>query len=351
MRSSLVISLLTVAFRSEAFAPRAFRLRRTTTRPPLRANQLLEFREPTTNVTVKLVGSMHYNPSSIQLAEETIDRLGREGILGSVVIESCDLRWETTTEMQPFLKKLLKSEMRGACDTAMAYNRPVVLGDQRINITVASLKAGLKETIVDLASPLNGGWPRFYASVSQAAADALPLGDAYLNPTAFFDPKLILAAPFSLFKYPLSFLVKSPLPTLGLFGALLLTDLTDTSTPIDEMTIVDWLESLAVVGLEFAIFARVFVKELLADRNEILAKNILEQCKLYQYQQPQPNNWWSALIPSKPSSRSELEIVYVADSINGSNGSDGSGEKTIVAVLGMAHCNGIRKLLMEQRVS
>jgi hypothetical protein len=370
MRTSLIISLFTLAFRLEAFAPRTFRWRRTsaststrTTHPvlPLRANQLVEFREPTTNVTVILVGSMHYNPISIQLAEETIDHLGREGMLGSVVIESCDIRWETTTNMPTYLQTWLKSEMRGACDTAMAYHRPVVLGDQRINITIASLQTGLKETLVDLASPLDGGWLRFYTSVRHAAVDALPLGDAYLNPTAFFEPKLILAAPMSLIKYPLSFLVKSPLPTLGLFGALFLADYTDTSTPMDEMTIVDWLESLAVVGLEFTIFSRVFVKELLADRNEILAKNILEQCKLYQYnnkKQKQPEHWWSSLfaqwmMQSKPSSTSELDIVYVSDSINKSNGggSHESEEKTVVAVLGMAHCNGIRKLLMEQRVT
>ena len=334
------------------------------------AAQLLVFREPTTNVTVKLVGSMHYNPTSIRLAEQTIERLAKDGILGSVIIESCDIRWETTTDMHPFLKKLLKSEMRGACDMAIAYNRPVVLGDQRINITIDKLKAGFKETIMDLASPWNGGWPRFYANVTQAAVDALPVGDAYLSPTAFLDPKLLLAAPFSLVKYPLSYLIKSPLPTIGVLMTLLFADSFGNDSydaiPFNEMTVIDWLESLTVLCLEACIFARVFVKELLAERNVILAKSILEQCKLYSrsvsIRQPPSTQWWSSFLSSSKQQQQlqqmsrqdqDAEIIYVPNSIPiGLEVTSGiAEERTVVAVLGMAHCNGIMKLLMEQRVT
>ena len=42
------------------------------------AAQLLEFEEPQTGVKVVLVGAMHYNPASIELAKETISRLGEE---------------------------------------------------------------------------------------------------------------------------------------------------------------------------------------------------------------------------------------------------------------------------------
>ena len=63
---------------------------------PNQYRQLLEFVEPTTNVTVVLIGSMHYNPASIELVETTVDKLGREEKLGSVIIESCDIRWNKT---------------------------------------------------------------------------------------------------------------------------------------------------------------------------------------------------------------------------------------------------------------
>jgi pheromone shutdown protein TraB len=374
MRSPSITFLFVVLFCRAAAFPlyRVFPslLTRPAVLPPLAAAQLLVFREPTTNVTVKLVGSMHYNPTSIQLAEQTIECLAKDGILGSVIIESCDIRWETTTDMHPILKKLLKSEMRGACDMAIAYNRPVVLGDQRINITLDKLKAGLKETIMDLASPWNGGWPRLYANITQAAVDALPVGEAYLNPTAFFDPKLLLAAPLSLVKYPLSYLIKSPLSTIGVLMTLLLVDSFGTDSydtiPINEITVIDWIESLTILCLEVCIFSRIFVKELLAERNVILARSILDQCKLYSSSvgitQPPSTNWWSSFLQSSKLQQQisyqyqDNEIVYVPNSIQSGvprtiSSAEESQERTVVAVLGMAHCNGIMKLLMEQRVT
>merc|ERR1712238_383379 len=45
---------------------------------PNKYRQLLEFVEPTTNVTVLLIGSMHYNPASIDLVETTVEKLGLE---------------------------------------------------------------------------------------------------------------------------------------------------------------------------------------------------------------------------------------------------------------------------------
>jgi hypothetical protein len=93
----------------------------------LDASQLLEFVEPETGVTVKLVGSMHYNPTSIELATNTIQALAEKNELGSVIIESCDIRYDSSKTMSPFLKTILRSEMGAACDVALAYNRPVVL--------------------------------------------------------------------------------------------------------------------------------------------------------------------------------------------------------------------------------
>jgi hypothetical protein len=140
------------------------------------AAQLLIFQEPQTNVTVVLVGSCHYNPVSVRLAADTVKELGKQNKLGSVVVESCDIRWNKTSELyaeKPFLKQLLNNEMRTACDAALSFNRPVVLGDQRINITSDALKESLKQTLLDLVTPPSG-WKRFSDEVTQAWEESVP---------------------------------------------------------------------------------------------------------------------------------------------------------------------------------
>ena len=174
---------------------------------------------------------MHYNPSSIKLTEDIINELGRNNRLGSVVIESCDIRWNQTTAYAPPIKALLQSEMKAACDLATeSYRRPVVLGDQRINLTVASMKQGVKETFADLVAPFDGGWGRYWRTVTMAREEALPIGKAsgdgtaYLNPLAFLDPRLMLGFPVSLIKYPLSYFFKAPLQTTAFFAFVFAID-------------------------------------------------------------------------------------------------------------------------------
>ena len=346
------------------------------------APQVLEFREPTTGVLVKLVGCMHYNPSSIQLTEDTINELGRDNRLGSVIIESCDIRWNQTTAFAPPIKALLQSEMKAACDLATdQYQRPVVLGDQRINLTVASMKQGLKETFTDLSTPLKGGWGRYWRNVTLAREEALPFGRAsgdgtpYLNPLAFLDPRLLLGFPVSLIKYPLSYFFKAPLQTTAFFALLFAIDqppsgaatllnsmdmdtlntLVSTSATATNAEIVkDWVATLAVSGLEIAFFARLFLKDLLVERNKLLARNILEQCKLYQSTTTtttaSPTPFWATLFGGKQAKLNDIEIVYAegpAGTVPRNNPGD---DKAVVAVLGMAHCNGIMKLLQDQEV-
>jgi len=313
-------------------------------RTSLQASQLLEFEEPTTGVKVKLVGTMHYNPSSIKLATDTIESLARDNKLGSVIIESCDVRWNQTQEMNPLFQKMLNSEMRAACDLALEYQRPVVLGDQRINETVSYMRQGLKETVFHIVDPVTG-WSKLATNLTTARKRALPHGDDdNLNLFSLLDPKLLAAAPVSLAKYPLSYLVKSPLFAISVFLFLFWVDQHTGNIPYNEMTAVDWIGSLGFAALETAVFARVFLKELLADRNEVIARNILEQCKLYQ---PKKKQWWNAL--PRMSNQQDVSVVYVDGSNLKHKESDGD-EKAVVAVLGMAHCNGIMKLLKEQRV-
>merc|ERR1712238_473968 len=207
---------------------------------PNKYRQLLEFVEPTTNVTVLLIGSMHYNPASIELVEQTVERLGREDKLGSVIIESCDIRWNKTqtimdkknTKLQEKQKAkaeaeesqsssssvtsssdavnitlnkddLLGNEMVAAWEVASKYQRPTVLGNQRINITIDALKANFKDTLSDIFLKGPKGWKNSYTEIVEGWEQTIPIDVSRnkdgnknnnevqkLNALAFFDPRL-----------------------------------------------------------------------------------------------------------------------------------------------------------------
>ena len=160
---------------------------------------------------------------------------------------------------------------------------------------------------MDLLQPWNGGWGRLIESISSARKEAVPLGDKYLGLESFFDPKLLAAAPVSFVKYPLSYMVKSPvfaavvgyvlllfvstiaescvitMLTLAFscfFSALLFFSFVgdaDALTANDSVSTTDLAESLLFSILETVVFARIFLKELLADRNTVLAENIVSK--------------------------------------------------------------------------
>jgi hypothetical protein len=140
-----------------------------------------------------------------------------------------------------------------------------------------------------------------------------------------------------------------------------------TVVTLDQMTVGDWAGSLTVSLLEIALFGRVFLKELLADRNLLLARNILEQCRLYQATSSR-NVQTSTTIAGRLSSMGYIlgqssmqrpgpqadrvtldQILYVDGPTNMASSND-QRDKAVVAILGMAHCNGIMKLLKEKRV-
>mmetsp|Transcript_13109 Transcript_13109/g.28477 ORF Transcript_13109/g.28477 Transcript_13109/m.28477 type:complete len:358 (+) Transcript_13109:140-1213(+) len=303
-------------------------------------SQVLDFIEPTTGVPVKLIGAMHYNPASIKLATDSINELAAEGKLGSIIIESCDIRWNATLENE-LVRKALLSEMKASHDLGIKYQRPVVLGDQRINITVDALKSGAKEAVLDLVQPWNGGWGRLIGSISLAQKRALPSGDEYLGGTAIFDPKLLFASPVSFIKYPLSYLVKSPVLAVVLTVLVLLSGPDSSDAYVaDSASTTDIIESLGFSALETVIFARIFLKELLADRNEILATNILEQCQNYKVESS--SSWLDKLFQTGSKTDKSTGATYAPGSVVGT---PEDGGKTVVAVLGLAHLNGIKKIL------
>jgi len=233
--------------------------------------------------------------------------------------------------------------MKAAHDLGLQYDRPVVLGDQRINVTVAQLKSGAKEAVLDLIQPWNGGWNRLYDNISSARKEAVPVGDQFLGAGAFFDPKLLGASPVSFIKYPLSYLIRSPLFTAAVLTLIALSEVESSNAigTVDSMSSTDLLESFLFSALETVVFARIFLKELLAERNVVLAENILQQCR--NYEADGGSGWLDKFFQSQGDK--SQGAIYAPDSVVGKAEGDG---KVVVAVLGLAHCNGIKKLLMEE---
>lgn len=133
-----------------------------------RSPQVLEFVEPTTNVTVKLVGAMHYNPVSIGRAEQVVEESLRSGRLSAVLIESCPSRWEKTMELRTaqgvkaaLLRLIMRSEMSAASDKAALSAVPTVLADQEIELTKDRMGDTFKRTLKDILSPFSNGWNRY----------------------------------------------------------------------------------------------------------------------------------------------------------------------------------------------
>lgn len=323
----------------------------------------LEFVEPETGVKVRLIGAMHYNPASIQLVADSIQELQEQGRLGSVLIESCPSRWNSTLNngLPPSVTRLLVSEMRTAHDLAIAFGRPVVLGDQPIETTVERLKEGLGQTLRELLAPIEG-WKSLAANLTSVWPLAIPFGSQYLGASALLDPRLLLSAPVSLFKYPMSYFVRDPLASSLVLGLLFGADtasaaaLGQPTTVLDQTaqvllhpqdysyTLMDGFVDLLGSALEVIIFGRLFLQVLLVERNNVLALNILEQCRYYQSSKPKKTSVWDWL----PMWDRGLHKVPYAETSPKPSKPAAAEDAVVVAVLGMAHVNGIRKLL-EQR--
>lgn len=297
--------------------------------PPARRAQVLEFIEPKSKTKVVLIGSMHYNPHSIRLTKDTVEEYASS--LHSVMIESCPQRWNISENSNGVLRDyILYNEMRAAADAASAFNVSLVLADQDFNITSARLKATFKSSLVDLINPLVG-WKAIYNDISTAFEETFPKSrndQEYLSLNDFFNSKLLINAPISLIRYPLALILKAPRQSLTvLIGIVIMsivannynnsaTNLNDVleyylSSPENMLAFikqetVELLQSLLVAGVEIAILGRTMLVALLKERNEVIANKILEECE-------QAANTYSP--------------------------------KTVVAVLGMAHLNGIRFLL------
>ena len=122
---------------------------------------ILRFVDCKTQQKVVLVGSMHYNPRSIQLAAEAVRAEAEAGTLRSVVVESCPTRWNNTMKNQPkgtFLRSLFDNEMQAAAEVAEECGCPVALGDQAIEDTARRMAQLTGATMVEVLTPFSGAF-------------------------------------------------------------------------------------------------------------------------------------------------------------------------------------------------
>jgi hypothetical protein len=287
-----------------------------------RVPQRVEFTEPSTKTRVVLIGTMHYNPASIELARSTVELLGEGSSLYSVVIESCEGRWSKAMKSQTngsLMAKLFPNEMRAASDVAVRYNRPVILGDQDFNATTQRIKEVFVQSVKDVATPFDG-WKRLYGDLTGLLKQVVTKDADNFGLSDIFDPRLLSTAPIAILRYASSILIKAPkfgIPVFALLMYSVVQSLADDMSgvaavqiPESEIFLDSFLTS-SINVLEVALLGRVILQALLQERNEILAENIFTECKK------------AAAL--------------------GSNNGD-----TVVAVLGMAHCNGVMDILLNK---
>lgn len=219
-------------------------------------------------------------------------------------------------------RKIFDNEMQAGAEVAAKYGLPVILGDQDISATNQRMQQTFKQSIVDILTPWKGGWSSLYNDIKLASSLALPSGVDFLGPTDFLNPGLLATTPVSLLRYPLSFVVKAPKFGIPVVSLLILSVMSAGDSTIVGTTSIEQIQevltSVLIFFVETSIFARVFLVALLSERNDILAANILSEC----------------------------QRISEAKKIDGV----ASSQKVVVAILGMAHCNGILKLLSPSKV-
>eukprot|EP00981_Chlorochromonas_danica_P006267 scaffold1345_cov173-Ochromonas_danica.AAC.6 len=243
---------------------------------------------------------MHYNPSSIALTKNTIATLAEENNIASVIVECCPIRWNRTHELLP--------------DDNEEQEQIVAERNTQDNPLLKKLLYNEMIAANEMAEKYN-----------------IPfvLGDQLINVTT-------------------SRIRQAALDTIK-----------DLLNPIN-----GWQRLYNDVVSSARVAFPVGPEYLGAERNEYLAKSILVQCQLQaealqkeeeslllqkEVQEKREgltvfgmdlSQWWISLFPSSKEVKEELT----------SSTSRSLPPKKIVAVLGMAHCNGIKQLLLNEQV-
>ena len=254
--------------------------------------QVVALNDAKSGVRVILVGCMHYNPSSIELASSIVHDLGASNSLKAVCLETCTQRWERTLRTQPqgsTLRSVLDNEMQAAQEAGMKFDVPIILADQNISVTNQRLKETLTQSVSDLASMRPN---RIVDDILNVRDIVFPLDPSIpsLGWADFFDGSLLAAAPISFLRYPAALFIKKPLIGV-LFVVISVISVNAGSTVVidggapdavafDPLTarLVDVAITGLTVALETFLLARTFVVALLAERNLVLADSVRKAC-------------------------------------------------------------------------
>uniref|UniRef100_A0A0G4I241 Uncharacterized protein n=1 Tax=Chromera velia CCMP2878 TaxID=1169474 RepID=A0A0G4I241_9ALVE len=401
-----------------AFAPLKSRIRHGVERGDRASARVLEFVEPSSNVRVVLLGCMHFNPASGRLVRRTLDDIAQRGELSSVLIELCPDRWKEFGTASG----LEDDEMIVAFERAQAHRVPTILGDENVRTIFSNLIADFRQTCIELVTPWRGGWASLFKDLREISKVHLPSGKGYLGWKDFFDREFLRGLPVAFLRYPrqtrlVEKLYKNWPFILGFFlldevleHFIYSLDLDGTAKTAAEGGAVDvvakpeayveFLGAVAFVVVALLPYIRPMLKTVLRDRNQVIAQNILKECRRLGEEagegdgkgkpEEAPVRPRSPLFLALPKGKSaalsseslgqmgvdvgrEEEGIELPDGWEDtreftlydrkrqkrSNRSEvlqseeGSGDvseakvKTVVAVLGSLHCNGVKKLISE----
>ena len=166
---------------------------------------VLRCRDSATQTNVVLVGTMHGNPVSIDLARSTVCEAAERGALSSVLLEACPTRWERTLATKPkgsLMRRLFDDEMQAAAEAAESYGVAMELVDQPVETTVPRLRSLLLLTLRQLLTPWAGGWMRIAEDYRRGIARLQSDDDVGIGLADLLEDGVVRNTPLTLLRSP-----------------------------------------------------------------------------------------------------------------------------------------------------
>lgn len=249
---------------------------------------------------VVLVGTMHYNPHSVDAVDAALrDAADTKGLHATAIelcLTRCPAAWRSR-DSQGIARMLCDDEFSRSYEVTIDCGLPdVALVDQPIEQTVRRLGTTLQDTAIDVFTP--GGWQRIAADLTVASTQFAAFSAASL------DGRMLAGMPLALCRY----VYQSPaaLPLLVLSAAALAA-----AIAIDDATgaAPAWGDGAFALVLAVTLGRAVFVA-LIDERNRVLAANIRQIC------------------------------------LSGQGDAEDPPSAAVVAVIGLAHLDGVRAALL-----
>ena len=272
--------------------------------PTPRMSCVLRCRDRATQTNVVLVGTMHGNPVSIELARSTVCEAAERGALSSVLLEACPTRWERTLATKPkgsLMRRLFDDEMQAAAEAAESYGVAMELVDQPVETTVPRLRSLLLLTLRQLLTPWSGGWVRIAEDYRRGLARLQSDDDVGIGLADLLDDGVVRNTPLTLLRSPVVLALIAA--TSLLVAAVGWPDEATMVALVDDLpTVVT--QALGIALLLLLLLGRASLVGLMEERDAVLVHNIRRACQ-------------------------------------------GERGREVVVVLGAAHVNGVRRLLIQ----